>query len=401
MNTKQLLVQYPHYLIFGFLHYFFSFVGQTFFVGLFVTGICLEKGWDTSTFASIYSVVTLSAAFTLPQVGKLLDRLAVRHVSMATSVVMIFGTIVISTHNNWWLLALGIFCVRLGGQGVLTLTGSTSIGRFFTEGRGKALSFSMLGICAAEIIIPPLATALILSQGYRNVWLLTAMLLGLIFLPAVVLLIKRNDSFQRAEAVSKEQNDQGQSSWTRGQVLADRRFQYIIPIVLFLPFFFTGFVFNQSDIGNARGFSPAVMAWGLSTYGLTRAICILFAGGVVDRFGPARLIVFVLLPAILGIGLFLSINASFAVPLTFGLMAVSGGIITVTLPTLWADRYGPQYLGSIKSTVKLLEVLSSAAAPVVFSFGLSKLGLTPLLLLMITYGGICVLLAWLERRLKV
>ena len=66
-------------------------------------------------------------------------------------------------------------------------------------------------------------------------------------------------------------------------------------------------------------------------------------------------------------------------------------------PALWADRYGPRYLGSIKSTVRLFVVVASAAAPILFSFGLG-MGLTAWLSILIGYGLFCVALALGERR---
>jgi len=38
MTMRQLIQAHPRYLGFGFLHYFFSSVGQTFFISLFVVG---------------------------------------------------------------------------------------------------------------------------------------------------------------------------------------------------------------------------------------------------------------------------------------------------------------------------------------------------------------------------
>jgi len=67
------------------------------------------------------------------------------------------------------------------------------------------------------------------------------------------------------------------------------------------------------------------------------------------------------------------------------------------MPALWAERYGPRFLGSIKSTVRLVVVLASAAAPVVFSYGF-RLGLETWLGLMVIYGIICLGLLWFERR---
>jgi MFS family permease len=397
MNYLQLLKAYPRYLGYGFLHYFFSFVGQTFFISLFVAGISEDRGWETETFSGIYSGVTLCAAFLLPVIGQQIDRLRVRYVSTATAVMMLSGCLILAFTYHWVWLAVGVLAVRLGGQGVLTLTASTTIGRFFTVARGKSLSLSILGISAAEIIMPPLATAFILTNGYRQMWLVAAAMLAFIFIPLVWLLIRRYDLFQRADTVAAAADETDQTSWTRGQVLRDRRFQLIVPTILFMPFVFTGIVFNQSDVALLRGYTPANMALGLSIYGFTRAIMLFTVGSLIDRYRAERLLLYVLLPVMAGLGVFILIEASWAVPALFCLAAISGGGITVIAPALWAERYGPRFLGSIKSTVTLLVVLSSAAAPILFTWGLGW-GITPCLLVIIGYGLLCVLLAWLEVR---
>lgn len=398
MNYWQLLRSYPNYIAYGFLHYFFSFVGQTFFISLFVVGICQDRDWDTAVFSGIYSGVTLIAAFLLPIIGKLVDRFRVRYVSSVTILMMIAGCLTLAFTQHWAFLAIGILAVRLGGQGVFPLIGSTSIGRFFTETRGKSLSLSMIGISTAEFLIPPLATAFILANGYRNMWLLAAALLALILLPLIWILIKSKDLFQKADTVVASADHSNTVSWTRGQVIRDRRFQLIIPTLLFLPFVFTGFVFNQSEIALSRNYSPALMAVGLSVFGAVKGIMLFTVGSLIDRFGAKRLLIYLLLPILLGLALFVLFPMKWVVPVMFGLSAISGGAIIVTAPALWAERYGPKFLGSIKSTVRLLVVLSSALAPILFTWGL-KWGVNFWLSMIIGYGLLCIYLAWRESGL--
>lgn len=399
MKLLQLLRQYPRYLAFGFIHYFFSFVGQTFFISLFVAGITAEYQWDTKYFAGIYSGVTLIAAFALPFVGQQIDRIRVRYLSTTNALVMISGCLLLGLSKAWFLLPLGLLAVRMGGQGIMTLTGSTTIGRFFTTGRAKALSFSILGISAAEVVVPPLATALITENGYRSMWLLAAGLLALVFIPLVWLLIQRHDHFQKAETVAQANPANGpEASWTRKEVLRDRRFQLVIPTFLFLPFFFTGFVFNQSDIALYRDYTLEWMAIGLSVFGLVRMFMILFAGVIVDRLGPSSVLTVLLVPILIGLALFITFSGYWVIPAFFGLMGLSAGMLTITAPTLWADRYGPRFLGSIKSTVKLLEILVSAAAPLVFAWGLGW-NLDYWLIIMGAYILLSIGLTAKERRL--
>ena len=107
----------PRYLAFGFLHYFFSAVGQTFFISLFVASMTEQMDWADNTFATIYSAVTLVAAFVLPVIGKQIDRTRVRYVSTITALLLLAGTLVLSFSQELALLVVGLFVVRLGGAG--------------------------------------------------------------------------------------------------------------------------------------------------------------------------------------------------------------------------------------------------------------------------------------------
>ncbi len=398
MNFWQLIKTYPRYLLFGFIHFYFSFVGQTFFVSLLVAGICAERGWETEVFAGIFSGLTLLSAFLLPLAGKQIDRFRVRYLSTVVALMMMLGCLLLAFTLHWFWLLLGVLAIRLGGQGVLTLTGSTVTGRFFMVGRGKSLSLVVIGVAVAEMTVPPLVVLFLQAYGYRAVWMAAAALLALVFIPLLWLLISRHDHFQKAETVARVTQEEGSNSWTRGQVLRDKRFQLILPTLLFMPFVFTGFVFNQADIAAYRGYSLELMAFGLSIYGFARALALFTAGYVVDRLGAARVMGFILLPAIAGVGLFVFFTATWTIPALFVLSAFSAGSITVTAPTLWVDRYGPRFLGSIKSAEGLFTVLSSAAAPIVFSKGL-QIGAERWMSGMLLYGLLCLSLTAWERRL--
>lgn len=399
MNALQLLRNHPRYLTFGFLHFFFSAVGQTFFISLFVVGMSERMGWAEGTYAAIYSGVTLTAAFMLPAIGVQVDRLRVRYVSTFVAVLLIGALCTLAFTENILFLVPALFIVRLGGQGVLPLIGSTTIGRYFQEGRGKALSASIIGISVAEVILPPTAVALMKYAGYQAVWLAAAGAVLCIFLPAVWLLIRRYDVFQRGDTVATEQAETAapQASWTRGEVLRDRRFQLLIPVFIFLPFVFTGLVFNQSVIGAQRGYTAEWMALGLSTYGFARMICLLLAGNLSDNYGPAKLLRFAYLPLLVGLALLIVWRGDYVVPVFFILAGLTAGVESVLMPALWAERYGPRFLGSIKSTVRLLVVLASAAAPIVFSFGF-RWGVEAWLGVILVYGLLNLVLLSAERR---
>lgn len=402
MTITQLIRRHPRYLTYGFLHFFFSGVGQTFFISLFVASFSERMEWGDGTFATIYSALTLTAAFVLPVIGGKVDTFRVRYVSTATILSLALGCTLVALAGNAYVLVAGLFICRLGGQGVLTLIGSTVIGRYFQEGRGRALSASMIGIPVAEVIVPISVVFLLEAYGYEYVWLVAAATLLLVFLPAVWTLIRRYDNFQRADTVATEQAAAAkdaavQRSWTRSEMLRDRRFHLLAPAFLYSPFMVTGLIFNQGLIAENRGYTAAWMALGISSFGIARIACLLVAGEVADRFGARRVLRIVYLPALLGLLGFWSVGSEWTVPFLFVLVGTTAGIESVLWPALWSEWYGPRYLGAIKSALKVVVVVSSAVAPIVFSLGI-RWDFNSFLLLLAGYTALNLALTQVQRK---
>ena len=395
MQALRLLRRHPRYLAFGFLHFFSSAVGQTYFVGLFVAGVTAHMGWAEGTFATLYSAATLAAAFTLPVVGAQVDRYRVRYVTTAVALTLAAALCTLATTQQLWLFAVALYAARLGGQGVLPLIASTVIGRFFERGRGTALSLTSIGKSIAEVVVPPLGVYVLLAYGYPALWYGAAAWIALVFLPAVWLLVPRHDAFQRADTVVAEAADASAPtvSLTRGQALRDRGLQLILPVYIFTPLVITGVVFTQGLIAEERGYTLAWMALGVSLYGLMRSVLVLVGGALVDHFGTSAVLRLLHLPMLLGIAVFALVEHRFAALAFFALAGTTMGIESVLWPTLWAERYGPRYLGSIKSAVRVFMVVGTAVSPVLFTWGLS-LSLKHVLLAALAVGALAVALVW-------
>ena len=62
--------------------------------------------------------------------------------------------------------------MRFSGQGMMTHTATTTVSRYFTKTRGKALSAGWFGLSAAEFILPVLIVYLLAIIEWRNIWLI-------------------------------------------------------------------------------------------------------------------------------------------------------------------------------------------------------------------------------------
>ncbi len=92
---------------------------------------------------------------------------------------------------------------------------------------------------------------------------------------------------------------------------------------------------------------------------------------------------------VVGLVCLLVIESEAAVPAFFVLAGATAGSESVLWPALWAERYGPAHLGSIKSATRVLMVLMTAVAPVLFSW-LLGFGLVVLLVSLLGYAVVAV-----------
>ena len=67
-----------------------------------------------------------------------------------------FSCFFFSKINSVYYLFVAILLMRFSGQGMMSHTSSTTISRFFTKSRGKALSTSWFGLSTSEFILPVL-----------------------------------------------------------------------------------------------------------------------------------------------------------------------------------------------------------------------------------------------------
>jgi MFS family permease len=129
-----------------------------------------EFALNTAQFGGLYAVATLTSAASLPFFGRLIDRVTLRSFSLAVGWGLVAACFLMATAPGVPVLFLAILGLRLTGQGLLSLTASTTMARVFTEGRGKALSVSGLGYPLGEGLLPMAIVLLVHAAGWRLSW---------------------------------------------------------------------------------------------------------------------------------------------------------------------------------------------------------------------------------------
>ncbi len=182
----KLLKHHPLLMSYGFFFNFFSSFGQTFFVSLLVPFWIAEIGITNSEFGSMYGLISVTSALTLPLFGRYIDLMPLRRYSLIIFIGLILSVTLLTTANSFLLLLGGLFMVRLFGQGLMTHTASTGIAKLFDRERGKALAFTSLGHPAAQLILPFFFALVSTLVSWRLSLILLALLSLFLMLPMII-----------------------------------------------------------------------------------------------------------------------------------------------------------------------------------------------------------------------
>ena len=354
-------------IFFGFVFTFASSVGQSFFIGLFNSDIRNELNISHGEFGSIYGFATLISSLVFIWVGKKIDDYKLVHYSIFVVILLSFASFFFSTVNTVIFLLVGIFLLRLSGQGLMSHTASTAISRYFEKRRGKALSIIWLGMSLGEFLLPVLIVYLLSFIYWRDLWTYITITI-LIFLPVISFFTTKNINIYSREEESSEKKSNFSliKSWKRTEVLKDFKFYTMLPCIMAPAFIITGIVINQTFIIESKTWGPYTMAKAFMFYSVLTVLTLFVSGILVDKFTSRKLLLYLNLPMLLGLLILIYFNHPYTAFIFMGLIGVSNGLTNILISSLWAEIYGVNYLGSIKSLTGALMVFSTALATVVF-----------------------------------
>jgi len=355
-------------IIFGFVFTFFSCIGQSFFIGLFNSNIREELNITHGQFGSIYGIATLCSSLTLIWLGKKIDDLKLVNYSFLVVIFLSFSSLLFSFVNGLIFLAIGIFFLRLSGQGLMAHTASVAISRFFDRSRGKALSYVWVGMSLGEFLLPLVIVFFLTFIYWRNLWQGFAIIIILI-LPIFTYLTIREIKISSREKKNEDsinKNINTIKSWNRSEVLKDLKFYSILPAMLASSFIITGIVINQTFIIESKDWGKFAIAKSFMIYSLLTVATLFISGFLVDKFTSRKIFPLLNVPLLFSLIVLAVFDHPYSAFVFMGFMGISNGLTNVLMSSFWAEIYGVNYLGSIKALTGSLMVLSTALATTVF-----------------------------------
>ena len=355
-------------ILFGFIFTFFSSFGQSFFLGLFNTSIRNELSITHGQFGSIYASATLLSSFVLIWFGKKIDDINISKFAFFVILLLSFSSFFFSTISSTFLLFLAIFFMRFSGQGMMSHTATTTVSRYFTKSRGKALSTSWFGLSSAEFILPVLIIYLLSIYDWKTIWK-SISLIVLIILPSASYFLVKNLKFESRETDGTEkQKEKNIKNWKRIEVLKDYRFYIICANMLAMPWIATGTFVYQSFILSSKNWGPYIIAQSFMAYSILSVITLIISGILIDKFTSRKLIVYMNIPLLISVFIIIYFDQSFTAFIFLGLIGISNGFANVLGSSTWAEIYGVKYIGSIKALTTALMVFATAFGTALFGY---------------------------------
>jgi len=152
--------------------------------GVFFEPMLTEFGWTRATLSGAASLRIFLAALLGIAGGRLTDKFGPRPVVTVCGLFLGLGFFLMSRINTIWQLYL-VFGVITGvGMSGLWVPMISTISRWFVKRRGMMTGIVLSGVSLGTIIMPPLATWLIITYGWRTSYTIVGLAAMIVIIPA-------------------------------------------------------------------------------------------------------------------------------------------------------------------------------------------------------------------------
>lgn len=337
----------------------------------------VAAGGAESMIALAGSLTFLFAGVFSPVAGYLVDKYSIKKLMIAGCAIL--GTALIlhsqATTPAVVYVSRSMMGISLGLVGVLANT--VLVSNWFRRRRGTAIGIILTGTSFGGVLIPLLATPLILSYGWRTAMLALSVIIWVVLLPSIIFLVKDHpgsiglmpdgDS-PGVAAISSENVIQGlpKTGMTLSEALKTPRFWVfgICAALIFYPIFVTTQQFILYLQTPRIGMSAQAASFAQAALFAVSVAGKFFFGFLSDKISPTR--VMLLCCSVMFAATFvlfgLTAQTAFLFMIPFGL---GYGGTFVLLQRLAADYFGLREYGKILGAITVIETMGAAVGGIV------------------------------------
>jgi len=376
----------------------FSVPGQTIGVSAFTEPLMDALGLERTTFSFAYMVGTGCSALLLTFAGKFYDRFGARVTAICSgvglgSVLLMLSQIDhISAKLGTWagaagssvfiaaVLAVGFLLLRFTGQGVMTMTSSNMVMKWFDRRRGLASGIMNAFIPVGFSLAPPIFHGMIESVGWSRTWLFIGAATGLAFTAFAAVFFRDNPEDCGLYPDGDQEDDPDCSGmgpdnhFTLPQARRTYTFWVFNLAVAMHALFVTATTFHIASIFREAGLSEDKAFTIFLPISIIAVTLGLSGGWVMDRTKLKYLLLVQTGGLTLGSAGILALGTGAGFYLTVAGVGVSRGLFGLLIAVTWPRLFGRTHLGAITGFQRMWTVAFSAAGPLLFSFSKDWVG---------------------------
>jgi len=383
-----------------------SIPGQTIGVSVFTDHLIAATGLSRLQLANAYLLGTLTSGCLLPFGGKLLDRLGARRVVVVAAMglgltlwylascdrISLFLSTLLpfaATTIAFAVLVFGFVSLRFCGQGMLTMTSRTTLGKWFDKRRGQVSGIEGVFIASGFSIAPYFFSQAIAVLGWRGTWLTLGAIVGCGMSTVGWFLFRDNPEIcglrmdgaaevadakaanpktanpKTDDIAAREKAGLEAEIWgvTRQQAISTLAFWVVTLAFMSQALSITGITFNIVSIGAEMGIAEANMVRIFVPIAVVSTAVGYGVGIACDRVRIQYLFIFMMVFQAVGIAAIANLNTAWMIVPAVAGLGVSGGcfgtLSTVVLPKF----FGRKHLGAIAGVQMMAIVIASALGP--------------------------------------
>jgi MFS family permease len=171
--------------------------------GVFFKPMLTDFGWTRTITSSAFSLSMLVSGLSAVVMGRLTDKFGPRLVMTICGLLIGLGYLLMSRISNVWQMYLFYGVIVGVGMGGTFVTLISTVARWFVKRRSMITGIVFIGTGAGALVVPPLATRLILTYDWQTSYII----LGVVLLVVVVLA----SQFLRRDPAKTKQLPYGES----------------------------------------------------------------------------------------------------------------------------------------------------------------------------------------------
>jgi len=282
------------------------------------------------------------------------------------------------TVRHLWMLVIGFVGIRMLGQGALSLVGQTSIALWFDQKRGLAFGLSMTASAGLMSLGPLGLTSLIENFGWRWAWVISAVCIFLILVPATWRWMEdRPESLgQRPDGGASQAGDVSAviDHYTVREAAATNAFWVLTGVMVVSSALITGVTFHHFALMEAAGLTTGEAAAVFVPQMVGTVAAGFIWAWLTDRVS-AKFLLVSCQASLLGAHLsYAWVSPGIGAAIYSLLLGANGGSIRALASALYPKWFGTENIGAIRGLATAFGVGSSAIGPLIVALGFRATG---------------------------